>query len=258
MIKFILLGHRRCGSTLALCGLSDHGNVYLSGELFNEDEQERQKSFQLGLRDSKAAREHGLYGEMSYRAGEDAAEFIDKKVFFDHWWEPVAVGFKLFYHQARETPGARKAWDYLKSHPEVCVIHLIRRNLLESLLSLRIAIQTDEWARLATTAQPSTTVPPFYLSPQECSDYFTEIEKQRNEARDSFKSHSVMEVEYESDLCRSFEQTIFRIQDFLNVPRLRAKELVKKQAQRKPSQQISNYSELKDYFQHSSYSDLFA
>jgi LPS sulfotransferase NodH len=257
MTKFILLGHRRSGSTLALCGLLDHGNVYVSGELFNEDEKEREKSFGLGLRHSKAARKQGITNARFYRDSEDAAEFIDKKVFFDHWWEPVAVGFKLFYHQARDTPGSRLAWEYLKSHPEVRIIHLIRRNFLESLLSLRIAIQTDEWARLANTTRPRSTVPPFYLNPQDCSDYFLEIEQQKKDARNSFHSHHFLEVEYERDLCGDFEQTIYRIQDFLNVPRLRARKLVERQAQRKPSQQISNYSELKEYFRPSPHSDLF-
>ena len=258
MTKFILLGHRRCGSTLALCGLTNHGNVYISGELFNEAEHEREKAFRLGLRDSKAARERGLTGAGYYRDGDDAGEFIDKKVFFDHWWEPVAVGFKLFYHQARNTSGARKAWDYLKSHPEVRVIHLTRRHLLESFLSLRVAIQTNEWARLASTSRPRNTIEPFYVSPQECSAYFTEIEQQREEARTSFASHPTLDIEYERDLCGDFEQTIYRLQDFLNVPRLRASKLLERQAQRKPSQQISNYAELKEYFRQSPYSHLFA
>lgn len=258
MVKFVLLGHRRSGSTLMLCGLAGHRNVYMFGELFNEHEDDRRKAFASGLRGCSVAERRGMSESGFYRDGQDGAQFLRDFVFYEHYWQPVAVGFKLFYHQARDTGGARRAWEYLIAHKDIHVIHLVRRNMLESMLSLRIAFQTNEWASLTTEAPaPTEPLAPLHFSPQECEGYFTETGKSQQWARAAFSDHPSIEVEYEGDLCRRFQATMHRVQDFLGVPRRRSRRLLRKQARRRPAEQISNYAELKAHFAPTPYARWF-
>jgi hypothetical protein len=258
MIKFILLGHRRCGSTLLFCDLVRHPNVYMFGEIFNESGEERRSSFASGLRACTVAPRRGIDASKYYRDGQDGAKFLRDLVFFERYWRPVASGFKLFYHQARDTESARKAWDYLISDKDVRVIHLVRRNMLESMLSLHIAVQTNEWARFKGDAPaPNRTPDPLHLTPAECEGYFSEVEAHRRWARDSFAAHPMLEIEYEADLCDRFQATMYRVQDFLGVPRRRARKMLEKQARRTAAEAVSNYGELKAHFAHTPYDSLF-
>jgi len=259
VVKFVLLGHRRSGSTLLLCGLAGNRNIYMFGELFNEHEDDRRKAFASGLRGCSVAERRGMSEEGFYRDGQDGAEFLRDSVFYEHYWEPVAVGFKLFHHQARDTEGARRAWDYLVAQKDVHVIHLTRRNMLESMLSLRVALQTNQWASLAgESTAPTQPLAPMHFSPQECEGYFNETEESERWAREAFSGHPSMEVEYEADLCRGFQATVHRVQDFLGVPRRRARRLLRKQARVGPREQIGNYAELKAHFAGTPYASWFA
>lgn len=258
MIKFVLLGHRRSGSTLLLCGLAGNRNIYMFGELFNEHEDDRRKAFASGLRNCSVAERRGMSADGFYRDGQDGAQFLRDSVFYEHYWEPVAVGFKLFYHQARQTDGARRAWAHLIAHKDIRVVHLVRRNMLESMLSLRIAIQTNRWASLAgEDPAPAELLAPLHFSPQECEGFFSETEKSQQWARAAFREHPCIEIEYEGDLCRRFQATVHRVQDFLGVPRRRARRLLRKQAQRRPAEQIGNYAELKAHFAPTPYARWF-
>ena len=204
------------------------------------------------------AQRRGLDENRYYRDGQDAARFLEDCVFYNHYWEPVAVGFKLFHHQARNDENGRKAWDYLVADKDIRVIRLVRRNMLESMLSLRIAYQTNEWARLKNASRSEVLVPdPLHISPTECEDYFNEIEQFQQWTRDAFSEHQLLEIEYESDVCRSFQNTMHRIHDFLEVPRRRAQKMLQKQAQRKPAEQIVNYRELKAHFAETPYAGWF-
>jgi LPS sulfotransferase NodH len=259
MVKFILLGHKRSGSTLLLCSLANHGNVYMFGELFNEHVADRQRSYRMGLRKSKAAQRLGLDETKFYRTGDDGERFLERNVFFNRYWEPVAVGFKLFYQQARSTPGARRVWQYLNRHEEVRVVHLVRRNLLESLLSLRVALATDEWARPRGLPLRSPA-PRLRLGVEECERYFARVEKQRERARRRFAAHALLEVEYERDLCGRFGEAVREVERFLGVPEGGAagRPQLEKQGVGELSERINNYEELRRHFRATSYSYLFA
>ena len=258
MVRFVVLGHRRSGSTLLLCDLLVHRNVYMFGELFNESADERRRAFASGLRGCTVAQRRGIDEDRFYREGQNAAAFLNNMVFYNHYWEPVAVGFKLFYHQARNDENGRHAWDYLIADKDIRVIRLARHNMLDSMLSLRIAYQTNEWARLKNETKPRVAEPaPMSLSPAECEDYFNQIERSQEWARKAFSEHQSLEIEYEADLCRGFQATMHRIHDFLEVPRRRARKMLQKQARRKPAEQIRNYQELKAHFAATPYAGWF-
>jgi LPS sulfotransferase NodH len=258
MVKFVLLGHKRCGSTLLSASLSCHRNVYMFGEVFNESAEERQRAYRVGLMNCQAAPNQKITAQNYYRDG-DAANFLRRSVYYKHYWEPVAVGFKMFYEHCQDDVGMRRAWSYLIAEKDIQVIHLFRLNLLETFLSLTLAERTNEWARYkgASGDSQSTRPEPVHLSPKDCEDYFHKLAAEREEVRRNFCGHQMLELTYENDVCRQYQETFDLICDFLAVPRKQADKLLEKQAVGKPSQQISNYAELKRYFSTTEFADNF-
>jgi len=258
VIHFVLLAHVRSGSTMLVRSLAEHHGVRMFGELFNPDENERARAYSQIRRD-RIARRRGLTPQMYYHDGEDGADFLANNVFYKRFYEGwiSSVGFKLFYEQARDTLNAKKAWTYLFESPELRVIHLFRFNLLETYLSYRIAKLTDEWALLRGDASKRKDVPPLRLEPEDCAAFFDEMIANREWARKAWKNHSVLELNYENDLCNGYDATLARVEDFIEVDHEPAEQRLVKQARRQPHEQISNYDELKEYFRYSVHEAYF-
>jgi LPS sulfotransferase NodH len=254
MVKFILLGHGRSGSTLLVKSLGRHSNVRMLGELFNEEAAERERAFHALNRIFPSDQPETRY----YRDGDDGEEFLRNGVFYERGWENIhAVGYKMFYVHARRNRQEKKAWDYLVNNRDVHVVHLLRRNLFESFISLQIARKTKEWKRWKTDTKPFTEIEPFALTPKECADYFNQKTAFRIWGRRTFKDHPFLEIEYERDVCANFDNALHSIHDFLGVAREPAQQLLEKQARRHPSQQVTNYEELKEYFRYTLYESFF-
>jgi LPS sulfotransferase NodH len=258
MNKFILLGHHRCGSTLLAGSLHYHQNVNMFGEIFNDNLQERRKAYSKGI---IHCREEGPLSvtEHDYYESGDAAEFLERSIFFKRYAEPVAVGFKLFYNTCRDEPDMMKAWRYLVADKDLRVIHLYRRNLLESLLSLSIALITGQW-HLPEGREPErhpAGAEPIDLPIEYCEEYFKEIDELRQTTREEFRDHQILEITYEEDLSRSYQETYARVCNFIGVPREEAEVTLLKQAMRKPAEQINNYAELQRHFAKTRYAQFF-
>jgi LPS sulfotransferase NodH len=228
-------------------------------ELFNQLEKERRRAFKASFEDCEiGAAPHPsvtLDENECYSDEQDGEEFLKRAVFYKHASDGIAVGFKIFFHQARSNANARKVWQYLICNKDIRIIHLKRHNLIESMISLRLALQTDQWIFQHRKADQALS--PMYMSPRQCENYFRHVLAGRHWARRHFRHHQSLEIEYEADLFDSFQDTIHRVQDFLEVPRRPARKLLKKQAQRKPSEQIGNYEELKAHFAHTPYACWF-
>ncbi|HKX30613.1 MAG TPA: sulfotransferase domain-containing protein [Blastocatellia bacterium] len=258
MIKFVLLGHKRCGSTLLTTSLNCHGRVHMFGEVFNESVEARQKAYHEGLRNHQDGSPPKI-AERDYYRGGDAAEFLDRSIYFPRHGRPLAVGFKMFYDDCRDQSDAMKAWSYLIADREIRIVHLYRLNLLDTLLSLSVALRTDEWARLKepeTTAR-SRALEPFPLALERCEDYFRDVTRLRQVAMDDFREHPILELTYERDICQGYQETYDRVCDFIGMPRTGVQVLLDKQATRKPSEQIKNFAELQRYFSKTEFAHLF-
>lgn len=245
MLKFILLGYSRSGSSLLNFALREHSEIEMYGELFNPNQEVRQKFFHV--RNS------------SYLDGTDAALFLKDTVFYerDRSEKQKAVGFKIFYYDLRNDNEARKGWNYLLSQKDIHVIHLIRRNLLECLISHKVAMQTEQWLLEKSSKTKFVEVAPFRIEVERCKGFFENVFAWQEWATRSFQDHPLMTVEYEADICLAFPETINRIHDFLSVSPYHAPMLLQKQAQKKPRDQVCNYDELKEYFQYTLFSEFF-
>ena len=255
MVKFILLGHGRSGSTLLVKTLLQHPRILMEEELFHPEEAER---FKVDLHPTESTPEQSDFEIAPYRDFEDGAEFLRERVFCERENSQfLAVGFKMFYTHARDNKNAKTAWDYLTMDRSIHVIHLVRSNILHTFLSLKVAFQTGEWRRWKGVTGAAAAPLSLRLEPAECEEFFNQIVSHRLWAKRAFEHHPLLEIDYENDVCSDFQNTMSRIYDFLSVPHEPARELLEKQASRHPADLISNYDELRQHFRHTLFEPFF-
>lgn len=257
--RFMILGSARTGSNLLLSLLSAHPQIKTYGEVFNLDT---------------------LPEENLREALEDPIKFFLQKVCKAHRPEIAAVGFKMFYdHLTKDylqksvdisnaAPRLHKkltefsrfvednypweilderfrtTWEFLRADRSVKVIHLKRRNMLYTLVSLKKAFSTDQWWSLKSSSQ---ITPPIHLEPEECCRYFDKLDNFATEADRAFADHPKIDVTYE-DLTAKQEDTLQRIFMFLNVPCVPVTTRMKKQNLAPLRETVDNYDQLKRYF----------
>jgi len=103
--RFLILGKGRSGSNFLATSLASHPSVMAFGELFSDGGKRR---------DSIHWRCPGYYStdEAVAQRRNKPIEFIDQTVFGEVSTKISAVGFKLFYHQARDDDW-QGVWDHL-------------------------------------------------------------------------------------------------------------------------------------------------
>lgn len=266
--RFMILGSARTGSNLLLSLLSAHPHIKTYGELFNLDM---------------------LPQGSLLEALEDPATFLRKRVYQTHKPEITAVGFKMFYdHLTRDyfkklidvsdaSPQLqekyaqfsnfiesnyawnvleerfRTTWQFLRNDQSLAIIHLQRRNMLHTLISLKRAYMTSQWWSLKSSSQ---TIPPVHLEPEECCRYFENLSSAAAEADAAFAEHPKINVIHE-DLIESQQDTMQQVFAFLKVPHKPVATRMKKQNLASPRETVSNYEELKSYFQHTRWHVFF-
>lgn len=223
--KFVILGQQRTGSVLLQMLLASHSRILSYGEIFNPLEDAR-KNAAIQIRPISLT--------------DDPVEYLENEVFQDYSNHIEAVGFKLFYDQAKN-PEWQPLWDYLKNS-DVKFIHLKRWNLLARYLSLQLALRSDTWMTLQS--EQSQDVPPITLDPADCFEDFCTITWYQEEMDEFFKDNSKLEVIYEQ-LSRNMAEECNRIQAFLEVELQSLSTPTEKQRKRKKSEIIANYHDLK-------------
>jgi LPS sulfotransferase NodH len=255
----MILGSARTGSNLLLSLLSAHPHIKTYGELFNLD----------------------MLPETSLlEVLDDPVTFLRQRVCQNYKLEIAAVGFKMFYEhltrdyfiklvdvsnaapQLREKYARfssfiesnyaweilderfRTTWEFLRADQSLAVIHLQRRNMLHTLISLKQAYITSQWWSLKSGLQ---TTPPVHLDPEECCRYFQKLSNSAAEGDAAFAEHPKINVIYE-DLIEKQQDTLQQIFAFLKVPYKSVTTRMKKQNLASPREAIDNYEQLKSYF----------
>lgn len=264
----MVLGSARTGSNLLLSLLSAHPHIKTYGELFNLD----------------------MLPETSLtEVLDDPVAYLRQKVYQNHKLEITAAGFKMFYdHLTRDyftklvdlsdaAPQLQEkytrfssfiesnytweilderfqaAWESLRADQSLAVIHLQRRNMLHTLISLKRAYMTSQWWSLKSSSQ---AIPPVHLDPEECRRYFQKLSNSAAEADAAFVEHPKINIIYE-DLIEKQQETLQRIFTFLNVPYQSVATRMKKQNLESPQEAIENYAQLKSYFRNTRWDVFF-
>ncbi|HZU31068.1 MAG TPA: sulfotransferase [Candidatus Angelobacter sp.] len=264
----MVLGSARTGSNLLLSLLSAHPHIKTYGELFNLDMLPKTSLTEVL---------------------DDPVTYLQQKVYQDHKLEIAAVGFKMFYdHLTRDyftklvdlsdaapqlkekytqfssfiesnyvweilDERFRTAWEFLRADQSLAVIHLQRKNMLHTLISLKQAYMTSQWWSLKSDPQAVLSV---HLDPEECSRYFEKISNSAAEADAAFADHPRINVTHE-DLVENQQDTLERVFAFLKVPSASVTSRMKKQNLASPRESIKNYEQLKNYFRNTRWDVFF-
>ena len=133
------------------------------------------------------------------------------------------------------------------------MIHLKRRNALDTLISLKRAFATDKWWSLKSESRPKFAV---YLDPEECGRYFQRLSDCQDAADTAFASHPKINVFYE-DLAERQQDALKVIFSLLDVPSLPLTTRMIKQNAAPAWETVANYEQLKNHFRHTRWSMLF-
>ncbi len=262
--KVILLGSARTGSNLLLSLLNSHSEINILGELFNLD----------------------AYSESDQRLIlSDPIEYIDDKL---NNRSSGIVGFKLFYDHMRPeyfkkniddalisenlarrfrqlnslrmefqnsiTSVFDRFWDFIYQSKEFKIIHLVRLNKLDTLISLKRALITNEWV---SYERPQVTDSiRLSISPEECLRFFQYQEQQESYYDKLFDHHQLIKVTYEN-LVSERGITIDKIFQFLEVQGEEVSTYMSKQNIDHPSDFLINYKFLQDQFKDTKYEVFF-
>lgn len=233
--KFIILGMGRTGSNFLATSLQSQKNVIAFGEIFNNSHQDRVSWMYPGYRSTRAALE---------LRDRDPQAFINTLVFRRMRRNIAAVGFKLFYYHARETQWAC-IWPYLRDMQGLKIIHLKRRNLLKTYLSMSRALNDRQW--MARSEARVARKEALELDYNEVLKGFRNIRQWEDENTRYFSGKPMLDVYYE-DLTGDYPREMSRVQEFLGLPLVPARPLTRKQSVQGLAESISNYEELKNRF----------
>ncbi|MGH7137567.1 MAG: hypothetical protein ACREHD_17615, partial [Pirellulales bacterium] len=256
-----ILSCPRTGSNLLAGALRDHPAVKVFGELMN-------RTSGVAINELRET-----FPDCDYGHGEHAARMLTEWVFNPARHAPHvrAAGFKLFYDQGREDDAAFSVWTALLSDPAVHVLHVIRQNLLEVLVSLRTALATDVWAvardaeggftsygnQGARSHQPERLPARFAISPDDAEAFFRAVAAEREWVCRAFQDHPYLAVHY-VPLAQEFADSTTNVFRFLRLPDQHVTPSLVRQSRSTPREQVENYEELKAYFRRSIFAEYFA
>lgn len=239
--KFIILGMPRSGSNFLASSLRSRKNIIAYGELFNEKSRERRDI----LWDTPG---YGSTEKALILRDADPIAFLESMVFKKVPTYVEALGFKLFYHHADDN--WQCVWPYLQRQ-ELKVLHLKRRNYLEVLLSISIAMRTKQFlSRNIKNSQQQTIA----LDYDECLHWFEMTKAWETKFDNYFNDNLIL---YYDDLVKNYERNMQNIQDYLNVRVGEACSPLKKQARLALDKAIVNFDQLKERFTGSEWEVFF-
>jgi LPS sulfotransferase NodH len=255
--RFVIVCTSRTGSNWLVDLLNSHSKVLAFGELF------RSKNA-IGWDIPRFQNYQNTRLIHLYRS--DPIAFLDKQVFKKWPANYSAIGFKLFYFQASESP-YYMVWEYLRRNQDIAILHIKRRNLLEQYVSLTLARETGLWVKTGSSDQEPV---PVQLKIESCQQHFIRVRNLELECARFFNDHHVLDIHYE-DLVRdlgpycdysagrqaNFGFEMQRVQNFLGLLPEQVSSAMRRQKNAPLSQMISNYDELRQAFADTGWSEFF-
>ena len=201
MNKFVVLTTQRSGSTFLVRALDSHPEIRCYGELFinhseNINKEDDYRYFHY-LREKWYRRFLVPLAGRSY-----INRFLDKKLEANRGLK--TIGFKLMYNQCN---GA--LFDWIKAN-DVSVIHLIRENILESLVSTEIRRRTN-----VAHSNSVVEVSPFEIDVKMISRQIFKRREQIKEYRSKLSGYrKLIEISYD-DYFSNKKKNDFELLSFL-------------------------------------------
>ena len=259
-VRFIVLTAGRTGSTWLRQALNSHSEIVCFGDVFKVTV--GRVGFGVDGYDDFSTRDQALRGR-------DFRAFLRGRIHCRHPEEIGAVGFKLLYRHPWGYPGLL---EHLVEDRQMRVLHLRRRNIIQRLVSQKLAHATDVWTemprpgltlvrllvaarhplrvatklpRLIRPAKPRQKAPGLRVSVSKDELFRSIIGAKLTAARfdDLFRDHPIQTLYYE-DLVDDREEVFRQAQEFLGVEPGPLKVTLRKQNPEPLPELLENYDEL--------------
>ena len=216
----------------------------------------------------------------------DFRAFLRERIYCRHPEEIQAVGFKALYGQFW---GFRDLLECLVEDTEIRVLHLKRRNILRTLVSLRLAQATDVWVKIGESRGTRTTMlsvarhplraatklprllglpmlagkprsePPHVrvaVTKDELFKFIIRTDLTAAHFDDLFRDHPMLTVCYE-DMLKRRNDVFHRAQSFLGVPPKRLAVTLRRQNPEPLRELMANYDELYEAYRNTPHAWMF-
>ncbi len=213
-VPFIILSRSRSGSNLLASYLNSHPRAYVEGEI-------------LG------------------RLGDRSVAGVIDRAFGPQSIHLRAKGFKIFYYHPVDDDSG-EVWRQLLTVPELRVIQLRRLNLLEVVVSRKLAETTNTWID-AGHARPSPKAQVHLSVPEILQDFEKTVAWER-QGRERFSQRPLLAVTYE-EMVQNPGATFDRVTDFLSLHPRAPRTMFRRQNPEALSAKIANYDEIRSALQ---------
>ena len=266
--RLIVLTSGRTGSSWLTQALNSHPQIVCFGSVFGASTDF--VSFDVDGYDNFSTQDQALRER-------DVQKFLQERIFCDHGSDVRAVGFKLQY---KNVYGYPSLLDHLTADRELRVVHLQRRNLLRSFISLQLAETTGQyhrqplrlgWRRLLTglrhperaierlrtrLATRSYTPPSLRLAKEDCEQFIQRTRWSQGHYNKRFSAQEGMGILYE-EMVKDAQSAFGRVQEFLGVER-RALSYSQQPLNVAPMRDLlANYDELREALRDTQYAWMF-
>ena len=174
--------------------------------------------------------------------------FLETYIFKTFSRRYKTVGFKYFYYNDRFLQNKNELINYFAMNTDIKFLHIKRRNMLASLFSYKRAFNQNQWITADVEFKTEICI-------AECKRYFEyTIEQQKR--FDSLFGDRIFQIIYEDFALRS-QEILINLQKFIKVSPLKLETEIIQNKNKKLSETIINFAELKSHFKNSIYSDYF-
>jgi LPS sulfotransferase NodH len=252
MIPYVIVGMPRTGSTLLATAINQHNKVTCFGELFHPVKNERENVHCI-IKGGKK-----LFFDPD---NDDAIDFLRSHVYNLPEDEKKAVGFKLFGDYVRGR-GSDQLFIRLKNGiPDLKVVHIVRYNYLDVLVSREVARKTRKWVAYAdqesnTQELISNDDVTLEISIEMAERFFNSMRQVDDFLQRHFGADKYYKIHYQ-DLSDNFVEEMGKIFNFLGVEAIEVKAKTIKQAVRESREKVNNYETLREHFAGTLYGHFF-
>ncbi len=180
--KIIIISRSRSGSNLLISLLNSHSKIKMEGELFKR-----------------------MDGHLDIQDLWDAV-FANQSKNIDFY------GCKIFYYHPLQSNN-EKIWDLILNEKNIKIIHLVRSNLLKTIVSKYVAEKTGQWTRKKTRVI-SLDHRRVRIDPEEMLEKINQTKRWIEQTRTNYQNKDFLEIKYE-DLVANPKKTMNSIFKFL-------------------------------------------
>ncbi len=213
-VAFVVLTRSRTGSTLLVTTLDSHPEIRCGEELF-----------QLLRRLDAGTRLNRTFSPQAPGVS--------------------ARGFKIFYYHPLDSEV--DVFALLRDVPNLKVIHLVREDVLATIISSKVAEATDQWRATNNTGVTTSSPAAIDIAADVLQAEFEATESMIARGCQNLSGFDWLDVTYEAFTSDSATE-LARIQDFLGVAQMPMRSPLRQQRRSTKRDQLANYDELATTF----------